>query len=252
MITFAQLGKYGRLGNGMFQIASTIGIARRFGYQFAFPEWKNHDHKTRFGSTEDIDIQKYFLNPLPFTDDPTKFPDYPMQWGYHGDYIPDNVSLSGHMQSERYFKHCEQDIRHYFRMKDPYPKSDWCAIHVRLGDYDDNYHPRLTMEYYRKAMSHFHESTNFLVFSDDKWAATEMFGNKATVFAGGDYMDDFTMMRSCKHFIIGNSTFSWWPAWLGEDPDKKVIAPSNWFGAAWGSNYKTMADDIYAGNWIVI
>lgn len=251
MITFAQLGKYGRLGNGMFQIASTIGIARRFGYQFAFPEWKNHDHKTRFGSEEDIDIQKYFLNPLPVTDDPGKFPDHSMQWGYRGGYIPDNVSLSGHMQSERYFKHCEQDIRHYFRMRAEFSQNDYCAIHVRLGDYDDNYHPRLGMEYYGKAMEQFPEDTRFLIFSDDRDAAREMF-KKGFVFAGENYMQDFKMMRSCKSFIIGNSTFSWWPAWLGEHPEKKVIAPSNWFGPSWGSCYKEMSKDIYAENWIVI
>lgn len=251
MITFQNLGRYGRLGNGMFQIASTIGIARKNGYQFCFPEWKNYDHKERFGSTEDIDIQKYFLNPLPPLNDP-KYPDYPIPWGYHGFNIPDNVSLSGHMQSEKYFKHCERDIRHYFRMRDELPANKDVAIHVRLGDYDDNYHPRLGKEYYEKAMDHFPDA-KFTLFSDDINQAVKMFHHKdIRALASVDTMEDFKNMRSHKHFIIGNSTYSWWAAWLGEHPDKKVIAPSNWFGPAWGSCYKEMSNDIYAENWIVI
>lgn len=252
MITFAQLGRYGRLGNGMFQIASTIGIARRLGYQFAFPYWKNYDHKDRFGSAEDIDVQRHFLNPLPITDDPGKFPDYPIQWGYHGGYIPDNISLSGHMQSERYFKHCEQDIRHYFRFRKEFIQSDHCAIHVRLGDYDDAYHPRLGWEYYGKAMAEFPPDTKFLLFSDDVCTAKKIFPPHVSICTITDYIHDFKAMKSCKNFICGNSTYSWWASYLGEHPEKKVVMPSNWFGPAWGSNYKNMAADIYPEKTIVI
>ena len=54
MVTFAQLGRYGRLGNQMFQVASTIGIAKANGYDYVFPEWVNHDAVERFGSKEDV------------------------------------------------------------------------------------------------------------------------------------------------------------------------------------------------------
>lgn len=252
MITFQSLGRYGRLGNQMFQIASTIGIARKNGYQFSFPEWKNYDHKDRFGSTEDIDVQKYFVNPLPVLNDP-KYQDYPISWGYHGFNIPDNVSLSGHMQSEKYFKHCEQDIRYYFKMHNRPFEKGYVAIHIRLGDYDNQYHPRLGKDYYNEAAKLFPSDTKFVVFSDDMEMAREILTD---IHCFAHYyentMDDFAMMRSCKHFIIGNSTYSWWAAWLGEHPDKKVIAPKNWFGPAWGSCYKELANDIYPENWVVI
>ena len=49
MLTFNQLGRYGRLGNQMFQVAGTIGLATQHGYSYGFPEWMNWDHRTRFG-----------------------------------------------------------------------------------------------------------------------------------------------------------------------------------------------------------
>src|ERR1700748_695383 len=152
MITFQQLGKLGRFGNQLFQIAGTIGTARKMGYDFAFPKWINYDHKERFGSDEDCDIQKYFVNPLPVYDGP-ELPQHNIEWGYNNSYVPDNVSLWGHMQSEKYFKHCIDEVRHYFKMKDePLNYSNWTAIHLRRGDYDDKYHPRIDFDYFLKGL----------------------------------------------------------------------------------------------------
>jgi len=64
MITFANLGKYGRLGNQMFQIASTIGVAVKSGFDYGFPVWQNIDHANK-GFKEDIEIWNYFKNQLP-------------------------------------------------------------------------------------------------------------------------------------------------------------------------------------------
>lgn len=253
MLAYNSLGHYGRFGNQLFQIAGTIGIARKYGYAYGFPEWKNHDHKDRFGSQEDIDLQKYFVNPLPQVD-AVGYPDYPVSWGYHPDlHPPDNVSLSGHFQSEKYFAHCKDVIRHYFRMKYDWGDHDGCAIHVRLGDYDDKYHPRLTAEYYNRAMALFPEGTKFTVFSDDLDAACKMFDlRKVGYNHSNDYIIDFAIMKKFKHFIIGNSSYSLMAAILGEHPDKKIICPSNWFGTAWGANYRELSRDIYPKNSIII
>lgn len=255
MLTFSKLGRYGRFCNQMFQIAGTIGLARKHGYAYGFPQWKNYDHLERFGSSEDIDLQKYFVNPLPQLDS-IGYPDHPIPWGYHpGMHIPDNVSLSGHMQSEKYFSHCKDIIQHYFAMKDEHELQDVCAVHVRLGDYDDHYHPRLKRNYYLKAMNLFPKGQQFVIFSDDQEGAYEI--TKDTDFAIGqsgftNYIDDFRFMKSCKHFITGNSSYSLMAAILGRHPDKKIVCPSNWFGPAWGSCYKELPKDVYPENAIII
>lgn len=247
IVTFASLGRYGRLCNQLYQIAGTIGIARRNNAIPLFPEWKNYDHRDRFGFTEDIDVQKYFENPLPRYDGPS-LPDRFIDWGYHDIRLTESTSLSGHMQSERYFEHCVDEVRWQLRMKDELPQNDYVAVHWRAGDYDNTYHPRLTMDYYRPAMAEF-PGARFLVFSDDIEGAKQMLGPSVEYSEGHDYLADFKLLKRCKHYIIANSSFSAMAAVLSDAPDKRVIAPRPWFGAAYTG---ITADDIYGEGWKVI
>jgi len=251
MITFSKLGQYGRLGNQMFQIAGTIGLAVAHGFYFGFPRWINYDHRERFQSAEDCDVQKYFMNELPAMEQADYFPKQ-IPWGYHQVKVRDWQDIHGHMQCEKYFLHCRELIQIYFEM---YPLGKFTpgknsiALHVRLGDYDDNYHPRLRMDnYYRKALEQFSDGFTVYVFSDDISAAKKLLNNTSYEYVEGyDYMTDFYFMRQCKHFIIGNSTFSWWPAWLS-DQGGQVIAPSYWFGPV----ARVSSEDIYCKNWRVL
>jgi hypothetical protein len=257
IVTYNSLGRYGRFANGLFQIASTIGIARKNGFDFAFPPWFNYDHKDRFGSTEDIDLQKYFVNPLPVYNGPM-LPDHFIHWGYHDVRLTKSTSLSGHMQSARYFDHCLDEVRWYFKMKDEI-KQDYyqCAIHVRLGDYDGAYHPRLDKRYYLNAVKVFEPGTCFLVLSDDIEAADSMIGEIFEEtdrvykfgFSTEDYLADFRIMKSCRHFIIGNSSYSAFAAILGEAEDKVVVAPDPWFGPKYTN---ITGKDIYCEDWKII
>lgn len=249
LVTFSQIGRYGRLCNQMYQIAGTIGIARRNGFDFAFPEWKNYDHRDRFGSTEDIDLQKYFVNSLPRYDGPP-LPDHFVHWGYKDIKLSQSASLSGHMQSEKYFEHCIDEVKWYFRMQSEPALNDYCAIHVRLGDYDNAYHPRLGTEYYREAVNQFDASQKFLIFSDDLKAARYMFreSDKFSFSEGRDYLEDFKLLKTCRHFVIGNSSYSAMAAILGDAKDKRVVAPRPWFGPA----ATISGEDIYSSEWTVI
>lgn len=229
---------------------AVLGIARRNGLTPVFPLWENRDHRDRFGSTEDIEIYKHLVNPLPPIPEGVTFTHRAVEWGFHDTVLPSgNWNISGHFQSERYFEHCLDECRFYLRMKDEYPQNDYCSLHFRAGDYstEAGYHPRMTMDYYSQAMAQFPADQPYLVFSDDIPAAREMFGDKVE-YANGDYLDDFKRMKASRHFVIGNSSYSAMAAILGEAKDKRVIAPRPWFGPA----AQITGEDIYSEGWTVI
>lgn len=248
MVTFGKLGRYGRLGNQMFQIASTIGIARKKGYDVGFPEWLNWDAKERFVTSEDIRVGQWF----PIWETVQKvnselYPEYFIPWGFHGFDIPDNVSLVGHMQSERYFEHCAEEIRHLFSMTDDKLKLPYTAIHVRMGDYGSSYHPICTYDYYKQAIALI--DGPYMVFSDnpqEAWTLLKPLMGPSDCLFHGDTRRSFAKMKRCKSHIIANSTFSWWAAWLA---DADVVAPKQWFGP---DAAQLETKDIYPPKWNVI
>jgi len=243
MVTFAQLGRYGRLGNAMFQIASTIGIAKANGYEYAFPEWVNHDAVERFGSKEDVNVGEWFpkWKELPRLD--RDMADYHIPWGWHGLNHPDGFSYVGHMQSEKYFAHCADYIRELFTFSEYVLKQNYTAVRVRCGDYGGDYHPICSREYYRKAYSIV--PGPYVVFSDDAMRAYDIVP-KSDLYHIGDTKDTLQQMVSCRRHIIANSTFSWWGAWLAKS--EQVVAPKTWFGPA--AHLETR--DIYCDGWAVI
>lgn len=256
--TFSRLGRLGRFANGAYQVSGTIGIARRNGADFGFPVWKNHDG-LNFESNLDIDVYRQFVNPLPIYNGPP-LKHHPVPWGYHDVMPQGSVDLEGHFQSEKYFSHCIDEIRFYMRMVNEPPLQDICGLHLRCGDYGNapspqhpdgnSFHPRMDMRYYEPAMSHFGLSQRFLVFSDDIPKAKEMFGDRVEYSEGRNYLDDFRLLKTCAHFIIGNSSYSAFAAVLGEAESKQVIAPRPWFGGG----YQGVIDgeDIYGSDWKVI
>lgn len=248
--TMTSIGAYGRFANMLFQVAGVIGVARKNGLQPVFRPLVNNDHKERFGSNEDIQLDKYFANPLPRMPDDIKWIDKPVEWGYHDVRLgAGNWNLSGHFQSTKYFAHSLDEVKWYMRMKDEYKQSDLVGLHVRLGDYDGAYHPRLDNSYYQSALEQFPADLKVLVFSDDIAAAKKIFSGARVSFYNADYIDSFKKMKSCQHFIIGNSSYSAMAAILGEAKDKRVIAPSPWFGPKYTS---ITGNDIYCPDWTVI
>lgn len=258
MITNLTIGRYGRLGNMLFQVAAVIGIARKSGQPFCFKPLVNYDHKERFGSSEDVELDKYFVHELPRIDRPeTHFNIRNCYgWQYHEvRQIKGDWSIEGHFQSEKYFKHSIDEVRHYMTMKGERDLTGRVIIHVRRGDYDNNYHPILGREYYYPAMLQFPPDTLFHVYSDDPIAAMEMlkgFGSGKFTVSNSNYIESFKEMKRSSGFICANSSFSLMPAILSEAPDKKIICPSNWFGPAWGEGYREQSADIYPENSLVI
>lgn len=97
------------------------------------------------------------------------------------------------------------------------------------------------------------ENPVFIVFSDDiEWVKNNMdFGGQAYYEDGSDPIwEKLRLMSSCKHFIISNSTFSWWAQYLSYNENKIVIAPNRWKNKAYKSD--TTQLDIYQDFWIRI
>lgn len=258
LVTFKSCGRYGRLANQMYSIAGCLGIARRNGMDFALTEpWRNHDGRN-FEPDIDIDVYKRLVNPLPIYHGPD-LPQRGIPWGYHDVVLTESADLLGHFQSQRFFEHCLDEVKWYMRMKDEGPIQDVVGLHLRYGDYGEQaspqhpdgnpYHPRMNMSYYGPAMAEF-SGAKFLVFSDDIPGARKLFGDSVEYSEGRDYLEDFKLMKRCRHFIIANSSFSAFAAVLGDAPDKKVVAPFPWFG---GPYLETLdPKDIYNEDWQVI
>jgi len=225
MITFSHLGKYGKLGNQLFQIAAVYSHCIRNRKEFIFPEWKyNHYLKTpiRTGSIPGGLILYRERDPFSFSPIPDR----------------DNLDLIGYFQNENYFNGQEDKIRDLFEPSD-FVKSKIenldgiTAIHVRRGDYLNFplHHPVPSMDYYNRAIENLRDiSKNFMVFSDDIQWCKENFPSDFLFSNEEDEFVDIYKMSRCSNFIIANSSFSWWASFLSRSGDKIIYAPENWVG----------------------
>ena len=174
---------------------------------------------------------------------------------------PDWISLQGYFQTEKYFKHIQDEIRGDFEFRDeilePAKKtiSYWknpIALHIRRTDYLTNSnHTALDINYYEKALQEFDDNSEVIIFSDDpQWCMEQdLFSSDRFMVSEtrNTYMD-LCLMTLCSGHIIANSSFSWWGAWLSDS--KKIIAPSGWFA---GSNNEHLdTKDLIPENWIVM
>lgn len=149
--------------------------------------------------------------------------------------------IDGYWHDINYFKQYKNDLQQLFMpLLTPdkiliSQEAESVAVHVRRGDYlQESRFAIQEQEYFIKAVDLVKSKlTNpiFYFFSDDhsfvKKHLLEATGG--ILVEGGDLISDFFWMRKCKHHIISNSTFSWWPAWLNSNKNKIVIAPKNWF-----------------------
>ena len=134
------------------------------------------------------------------------------------------------------------------------PKLPWAYVNLESA------HPVCTWDYYEKALKHFPADIPVVVFSDViDWCKEQEFfkpdrfimSETTDEFADGQRVPwtDLCLMSLCTDAIIANSSFSWWGAWLIDNPDKVVIAPKNWFGSQY-DHYKM--DDLIPKEWVEI
>lgn len=188
--------------------------------------------------------------------------------------LRDNTYLSGYFQNERYFKGYEPVIRRDFSFTtelsdrnkgigEQMRTEQSVSVHIRRGDYINDQRASsnfVTCDkvYYDKAIAMMRKKVQnpvFYIFSEDlEWVKDNLsFGENIVHYIdwnrGDDSYIDMQLMSLCQHNIIANSSFSWWGAWLNSNPDKVVLAPSQWFRDEVKNN---LLDDFYPEGWIKI
>lgn len=166
--------------------------------------------------------------------------------------LPDKVCYVGGWQSEKYFISIADKLRNDFKFRFELLEAskkfiaslseldNAVCIHVRRGDYVTSPLYAKTIgtlpdHYYHKAISTFGNYSQLVVFSDDLEYCKNLFANYPNVvFAGDEHVGQnahnyFQLMTRFSNFILSNSTFSWWAAWLSSGNNKKVVAPFRWF-----------------------
>lgn len=108
------------------------------------------------------------------------------------------------------------------------------GVHIRRGDYVTLGLIACNIKYYEaciKRMSEIENNAVFFIFSDDiPWVKDNLKVEAPLVFIDNNNPspEDMRLLYSCNHFIMSNSTFSWWGAFLGKCPSKKVMCPRYW------------------------
>jgi len=253
----------GRLGNQMFQYASLRGLAAKHNYEYCLPPKQflgtldpncAVSDCTIFDCFDLPEAPRMILQSQTLEESCFELDEY--LWNS----CPDNVTLLGYFQTEKYFKHIEQDIRDAFTFK-PYIttpcrnyylnnfSTDTISLHIRRGDYlKYTHHPVLDLDYYHMALKELPDLP-VLVFSDDpEWCKTqELFASdRFNISQSNNTAVDLYLQSVCNYHIVANSSFSWWGAWLAKS--KKVIAPKDWFGPPLTHNTK----DLYLEDWILL
>ena len=265
MIGYNRLGSNGRLGNQMFQYASLRGIASAKKYDWRIPP-EGYDHKDNYGLFETFELANVKPENLGFVSGQSVEEN---NYCFVPEFLtecPDNCNLEGYFQTEKYFKHIEDEIREDFTFKKEYlePCKEYIEsldsppifLHVRQSDNigREQFHPILPISFFDECLNEFPDDSPCFVFTDDlAWCKSQEYFKQdrflfnenverytyRTIDGLGKMQNtllpqvDLCLMSLCSGAIIANSSFSWWGAWLQNDRGK-VIAPDpkKWFGSA--------------------
>lgn len=197
------------------------------------------------------------------------------KYGYYNTFVLEKLDITpskfpikyvkGFYQCNKYFNKYDEYIKKELKVsKEPSEANKkWIekikmlnnpvCVHIRRGDYvGDDYFHVCKDTYYHDAvnkMLSLVENPDLVIFSEDIEYAKSLNLPGRLHFVDEDNPDyeELRLMYTCSHFIISNSTFSWWAQYLSDNDDKIVIAPSRWTGSNERDNR-----DIYMDDWILV
>ena len=199
-------------------------------------------------------------------------------YGWHPELYEDSslVYLDGYFQSKEYSEKIRECIKKSFILKpniheeilqyrDIFEECNFIALHIRRGDYFSDpkitkWHGICNYDYYEKGINYLKKvlpGHRIAIFSDDlNWAKSNIKGIE-NAFSIADYAEkggvklrasqELILMSLCRHFLISNSTFSWWAQYLCSNNGKIVVAPSRW-----NRNPKARGIDLMSPAWHTI
>jgi hypothetical protein len=251
---------YGGLGNQMFQYAAGISLADRLATKvIADTVWYADQEQLGVRATRQFELDIFGVKPnnynvvdkLRLKIEPLKYfkepPNKAMTFLQAIKNLNGNILLDGYWQSEKYFKNAEAKVFKTFSFSpsessqalfNKITGSESISIHVRRGDYVNDpltkkTYNNLAGSYYKQAIKIVTDvvrKPKFFVFSDDiNWCKQNLKIDSVIYVEGNKSFEDMMLMSACKHNIIANSSFSWWGAWLNQNPGKIVVAPRRWF-----------------------
>lgn len=255
MITTTNLGNGGRLCNQIFHYASLIGLAKKHKRPIVIPEWK---------------YAKYFKGNYPHGECHIDYIHTDQQYHYSDcsflsseRNLKHNFALNGYFQSYKYFENAKDEVKKALAFTTEFKKhckegydfsKPVIAIHIRRGDYittHSEYYLQLPITYFYNALTQFKDwrKHNIIIFSDDIPYCKLHFACLENVqFATGNEIEDLCLMSQCQKFVLSNSTFAWWGAYLSGS--KHVIRPDGLFAGEYAK--KNNDKDFWPSKWVAI
>lgn len=249
----------GGLGNQLFQAAHAVaqGITHNRDVVFVPRSWTPLQGRQTENYVNNIFRNLKFVDNIDgferIVEGPWEYSEVPVKGG--------NIVFDGYFQSSKNFSPHFDRIRNIFsptdefisEMLEKYPElkqENTVSLHIRKGDFlmNPDIHPSIGLSYVKRCFELLGETNHIFVFSDDKsWAKENLQMINSTFVDEEDYKE-LWLMSLCKNNIISNSSFSWWGSFLNKNPNKKVFAPSIWFGPRGPRNFV----DIFQPEWTVI
>lgn len=270
MSNFITCSFAGRLGNQMFEIANAYAAALRYNREFKLYKdliMQDLQHTPWYYPSiyENLMFRKLRIE--------SKAPDnlnyhYIHSPFHYTEHVPHDIKPTkyhGYFQSAKNFEDYSRNIQWLFEPESTFIESVYesyptveltnsTAIHIRRGDFktQKNRFPLITPEYIYKAMEYIPKDSNILIFSDDiQWCKANLNLKNMAFIKYNDPSKAMWCMSLCNHFIISNSTFSWWGSYLSTRQNKIVIHPSTWFGPGFNPT-KWNTQDIFCDDWISV
>ena len=256
MICYPLLGRNGRFGNQLFQIAATYSHALDCNTEALFPVWE-HD--------------MIFENKIKTYTTPPKIENEYSEKHFYFDPIPklSDLAIKGYFQTEKYFAKNKQKIIDLFAFKDElvdevkvkykdFLNKDPVGVQLRTythGAIDPRHiHCDIFEQqgYLERAFKFFGKDRLYIVVTDN-YSYTEprlpKLDNIKLINSNSSY-EDFMLLTLCADNIVSASSFGWWGAYLNKHRNKKIVAPEKWFKVTAEQDPWYDSRDIVCDDWI--